>query len=140
LNALRIDSGNQNILRDLSALQVQVTTNFDRLAPLIIITYLFQLGLENLHPKPFVLLRRNQQCQVSEERICQLETLFETSRCVVLGRLCSKYAVKVSFESADACIDIHRNEVLVTKFRLDKIQEERKLHLSLTILQECNNH
>jgi hypothetical protein len=28
LNALRIDSGNQNILRDLSALQVQMTTNY----------------------------------------------------------------------------------------------------------------
>ena len=46
LNALRKDSGNQNILRDLSALQVQVTTNYDRLAPLIIIIHLFQLGLE----------------------------------------------------------------------------------------------
>jgi hypothetical protein len=46
LNALRIDSGNQSILRDLSALQVQVTTNYDRLAPLIIIIHLSQLGLE----------------------------------------------------------------------------------------------
>jgi hypothetical protein len=33
-----------------------------------------------LHPKPFVLFRRNQQCRVPEERICQLDTLFDTSR------------------------------------------------------------